>query len=206
MVPNLSERFKMPDHDNHADLPENDLPEEKLPAKSSEKSHPVGFFRSYLAQVKEILISPKTFFAEMDRSPGASIVPASVFLCLSAGVYAILQAIALTAPFAMISLFMSSVIGALVGSFFLNLILSKMGGQGNFKSTFRVIAYSKATLLFAWLALGPFPVGGIASLIYGIYLNILGLEKTQKLDRKKLAAVVIGLSLLGLAVKKFTHF
>lgn len=206
----------MPEQDNEPDELSSEIkPDAKKSEDESENALPVssegkgrdlakmGFVRSYIELVRSILITPKRFFNEL--MPQGGFTQPWVFLCVSASIYAVLQAIALVNPFAMITLFIRSIVSVLVASFFLNLILSKMGGKGTFKTTFQVIAYSKAVLLFAWFSLGPFPIGGIASLIYGVYLNILGLEKIHELDRKKVAAVTIGLALLGFAIGKITH-
>jgi hypothetical protein len=162
----------------------------------------VGMVKSYLCLAKSVLFTPGIFFSAMPVEGGY--VQPGIFLLLSASVFALLQAISKLSPFILITACLSSIAGVLAASGIITLVCRGLGGKGNFQGTFRVLAYSKATLLFAWLALGPIPIGGIASLVYGVYLNIVGLEKVQQLRRWQLITITVLLALVGFVFKAKT--
>lgn len=177
-----------------------------LPGKTdSNKEKPslkVGIVKSYFLVAKSVLFTPGIFFGNMPAEGG--FVQPGIFLLLSASIFAVLQAISKLSPMIVITAVLSSIVGILAASGIITLICRGLGGKGNFEGTFRVLAYSKATLLFAWLALGPIPIGGIASLIYGVFLNIVGLEKVQQLRRWQLITMTVLLAIVGFIFKAKT--
>ncbi|HEY9783934.1 MAG TPA: YIP1 family protein [Candidatus Obscuribacterales bacterium] len=192
------------DATNPDDSSQSSLPVEAGGAKKKEVPAQAGFFQAYLQQVKSVLMTPKKFFDEMPDTGG--LAQPAIFLTLSAFVFSLLQSIAFLNPFLLFKSLFSTILGVLIASALIQFLLKKMGGKSTFEGTFRVLAYSKATVLFAWLTLGPFPIGGIASLVYGVYLNIVGLRKVHEVERTKTIGVVVGLALIGFAIKKLTGF
>ena len=76
--------------------------------------------------------------------------------------------------------FLSVVVGAVVMQF----AFKKLGSEGKFEQTFNVLAYSRATFIFAWISLGPWPIGMALATIFTAYLNYLGLSRVHKLPAK----------------------
>ena len=158
-----------------------------------------GFVANYLDEAKTVLTAPREFFRTMPVKGG--FIQPLLFLFVSATVFSILQAISKLNFFVLFTAMFSSFVNVFVASAVIAFACSKMGGKGTFEGTFRVIAYGKATLLFAWLSLGPIPIGGIVSLIYSVYLNILGIEKVQKMPRKSVATLLIVIAVIGFIIK-----
>jgi len=129
-----------------------------------------------------------------------------LFLVITASIYALLQAIAKLSPLILITAVPSSIISVVLASAIISFACKKLGGTTDFKTAFKVLAYSKATLLFAWVSLGSFPVGGILSVLYGVYLNIVGLNAIERIGRWKIIGLVVTLALVGFIVKATTGF
>lgn len=157
----------------------------------------------FWTQAVGVLTKPKAFFAAM---PADGTKDAFMFLLIAAVAYSTAQGIAKANVEAFILPFMSTLFFTSMGSYFVFFVLGTMcKGKGTLVQTFRVLAYSKATLLFAWVALGSFPIGGILmTWIYCTYLNVVGLTKVHKLPRRIVIAVVIFFTLGLLLFKKMT--
>jgi hypothetical protein len=153
----------------------------------------------YFIQVRYVLLHPKQFFAEMPTQGGY--VEPLMFLGITAAIYAILQAIGHLNFVLMIKLFLTSTVSVIVGAFFTDLILRRFGGKGNRESTFRVLAYAKAPLLFAWIHLGMHSVGGVAATVYTLVLAVIGLKRVHELSGQVIFIVLAVLTALGLLVK-----
>ncbi len=158
-----------------------------------------SLFLYYWLQVKGVLLNPGDFFSQMPAE-GNFIEPA-IFLCVSAAIYSLLQAIGNLNPFLYIKLVFMSVVSVALGSLIANFSFKLFGGKGTAKGTFAVLAYSKATLLFAWISLGHLQIGGMLSVAYTIYLNVLGMQKVHQMGRIKTTILTIVLAALGLLVK-----
>lgn len=158
-----------------------------------------GFVVYYLLQVRHVLMHPKQFFAEMPTEGGY--VEPLMFLGITAAIYAVLQAIGHLDIILMIRLFLTSTVSVIVGAFLTDLILRRYGGKGTREGTFRVLAYSKAPLLFAWIHLGMHSVGGVAATVYTLVLAVIGLKRVHQLSGQVIFIVVALLTALGLLVK-----
>jgi hypothetical protein len=161
-----------------------------------------NIFQKYTAQAATVLFHPKKFFAAL---PADGWAEPALFLCASAGIYGFLQALGHSNPLLFFSTFFNGLLYTSVGSVIVWSVFSKgCKGQGSLSQTFRVLAYSKATLLFAWVMVGHMAIGGYLSVAYTLYLNYVGLSKVHKLNRRITIGLVLGMSLLSLALKKFT--
>jgi hypothetical protein len=121
-------------------------------------------------------------------------------MAVSAGVYAVLVALFNLNFWLLFSCFLGTLLNVLFASALVTFALKHMGGKGTFEGTYKVIALSKVTLLFGWISLGPIPVGGIAALAYGVYMNILGLEKLHELPRKLVTTLLSVIAVIGFVV------
>jgi hypothetical protein len=89
-------------------------------------------------------------------------------------------------------------VGSLPVFIFFRVILR---GKGSFSDTLKVLAFSKAPLLFAWVPLGPIPLGGIVSILYTLVLNTLGLGIVHKRNPYLALIFVIGFTFLEKVLK-----
>ncbi len=93
--------------------------------------------------------------------------------------------------------------GTAIGAVISQLAFKKFGGEGKFEQTFNVLAYSKATFIFAWVSLGPFPLGYIAATIFGAYLNYLGLTRVHRLSQSTTWTIIGIMAGLPMLIKLF---
>ncbi|MBI4532923.1 MAG: YIP1 family protein [Candidatus Melainabacteria bacterium] len=148
-----------------------------------------GFVANYWGQAKVILFSPQVFFRTMPTEGGYK--DPLLFLAVSAGVNAVLAGL-MSLQLPLIGLiFIASLIAVFVGSAVACFLSQAMSGKGNYEATFRVIAYSEATLLFVWL-----PILGLVPALYTLVLNYIGLKQVHQLSEIKTASVVLLTGLL----------
>lgn len=164
-----------------------------------------GFFMDFVDEARTILFQPHKFFEEMPAKGGLK--GPTMFALVCALIYAPIQAMLhANGNFGgFILVFLTCILNVLVtvvvASVVLNFALKKLGGTGTFEGTYRAIAFGKATVLIAWLSFGPIPIGGVLSMAYSVYLNILAIERLHKLPRKLTAMLVGVVAVLGFAVK-----
>lgn len=158
-----------------------------------------GLFLYFAHQAKHVLLNPRDFFKEMHTEGG--LIEPSIFLCIAASIYGIFEAIGHLNPIVFFQTMLSSLFFVYVGAIIVNFALKAFGGKSNYEGTFRVLAFSKATLLFAWVSVASFSIGGFLALGYTIYLNIIGCKKVHQLGTPVTAAVIITLAILQMAIK-----
>lgn len=159
-----------------------------------------NILQRYLVRVKMVLLEPKRFFTNM---PKEGFVGPFGFLCTSAFIFSFLFAATRLNPLILPIAFITSITTAVFGAIICHLIFKHVfKGEGNFSQTFGVVAYSKATLLIAWISLGPIMIGGYLSIAYRIYLNIVGFRRVHDIDPKVVAFVTVVLALLELLWKR----
>lgn len=140
-----------------------------------------NYLQIFWTQALAVLMHPKKFFAAM---PPQSVGSGFLFLTIAAMLYASAQGIAKMNAEAFILCFLSSLFFTSMGSFFVFVLLGwTCKGKGTLGQTFRVLAFSKAPLLFAWITLGPLQIGGIISMVFTLYLNIVGLTKIHRVNK-----------------------
>lgn len=148
-----------------------------------------GFIAKYWGQAKVILFSPQVFFNTMPTEGGYK--DPLIFLTVSAGVNALCAGlIALQLPLIGL-IFIASLIAVFVGSAVACFLSQAMGSKGSYEATFRVLAYSEATLLFVWI-----PGLGFVPALYTLALNYIGLRQVHQLSGVKTASVVLLTGLL----------
>lgn len=145
---------------------------------------------------KDILFDPRIFFNELSLSGGfGEPILYSFFACLlSSALYAIAKLNIFVFFWAFIVSFLSVILGAVVVTW----AFRKMGGKGNLEGTFRVLAFSKATVIFSWISLGAVPLGMLLAAAYTGYMNYVGLTRVHHLPRQKTIILVVVLSILGM--------
>ena len=89
-----------------------------------------------------------------------------------------------------VSTLVGAVIGGIVGLFIVGIILfiffKIFGGSGGYEGTVRILSYSSAAQVFAWI-----PVIGWIIGLYGIWLNIVGGKHVHNLTTVKSAIAVL---------------
>lgn len=163
-----------------------------------------NLIQKYFSHVNAILFNPKKFFAAL---PPEGIVAPTIFLCVSAAIYAFLQALGHLNPLLLFSSFFSSIFYTAGGAVIVWAVFNKAcKGRGTLVETYRVLAYSKATLLFGWIMAGSIPLGGYLSVAYTLFLNYIGLKKVHRLNTIVTAGIVMALGALAFAFKKMMPF
>ncbi len=163
--------------------------------------HASGLLLYFAHQAKHVLSNPAEFFDQMHTEGG--LTEPTIFLFISASIYGLLEAIGHLNPIVFFQTLFSSLAFVFLGAIIVNFALKAFGGKGNYESTFRVLAFSKATLLFAWISVASFAIGGFLAVGYTVYLNIIGCKKVHQLATPITATVVIVLALFQLLAKMF---
>ena len=78
------------------------------------------------------------------------------------------------------------IVGLFVGGIILFVFFKIFGGSGGYEGTVRILSYSSAAQVFAWI-----PVIGWIISLYGIWLNIVGGKHVHNLTTVKSAIAVL---------------
>jgi hypothetical protein len=162
----------------------------------------LGFVQDYLHEVKAILFDSFNFFNAMPAKGG--FLPPTIFLAVTAGIYCLLSALFRGNWLIVFTAFFDVFFTAFVGTTVITLAFKQLGGKGTFEGTYRVIAFSKATLLFGWIPwihVDKITLFGVLSIAYAVYLNILGMERLQKLPRQLVTTFLAIVALIGFIMK-----
>ena len=158
---------------------------------------------NYVDTLKKVLTDPEGFYSEMPTEGGyqepltfAAINFAIVGLL--SGIIAVI--ISGTGAGSIVSTLVGAVIGGIVGLFIVGIILliffKIFGGTGSYEGTVRILSYSSAVQVFAWI-----PVIGWIISLYGIWLNIVGGKHVHNLTTVKSAiAVLIPIIILAVII------
>ena len=146
---------------------------------------------------QRVITDPVGFYAAMPETGGLQ-QPAT-FLALCAAVDALGHLLAFAGVPGMVRSFVAQLLAAFVlAALFVLIAQNLFGGRAGYEATFRVVAYSWAPLVIAWL-----PYAGRLALLYAAYLMIRGIEHVQAVDTTRaVLTVVLGagvLWVLGLA-------
>ncbi len=155
---------------------------------------PGRFFESFIDVGRQLILQPRQFFRNLPKSP--DIKSPSVFLTVCAFFLALFYANFQNADYRLfLILFFSTILSAFITSYILNIIVWKVYGvRSAFSSTFRIIAYTGLMNVVSWI-----PVVGLLAYLYGIYLIILGLQETYRLNPRQALgslALIVGIEFL----------
>jgi hypothetical protein len=168
----------------------------KLPDPVKPQSSGGGLISGFLGTARAVLVRPREFFPEMPVEGGLLGPYFFFWLC--------------TLAFFLISLFMNIMSGSIVTIrafllIFLTLAMpfvsaailhfflrNMLGTRGSYEATFRVVCYSSAVNLFAWI-----PIVGILFQFYEVYLSALGLSVVHRttVGRALLAVIAAALAI-----------
>jgi hypothetical protein len=153
--------------------------------------------QTFISTVRSVVTVPADFFRGILRR--GDFVNPLIFALICYEVYTILGGLLRLAGIGtdlgfggfVVSLILApifAVIGLFIGAGILHLLVMLIVGSRNagFEGTFRVSAYSSATLLVSWIPI----IGWIASL-YGLYLAVVGVREVHNTTTGKAALVVL---------------
>lgn len=175
----------------------------------------VGFFQAFLTTLREVLLSPSRFYRRMPTNRGLSNpLIFALILGVLGGVLGLAwqqafvpqfeQFPGTAAPYLVgitIALPLIVLLALFVGSAIVHLCLMLVGGnRRGFEATFRVIAYSWSTQIFALVPL----IGSFIIPIYSLVIEIIGLRESHGISTGRAALaiflpfiVVIALLVIG---------
>jgi hypothetical protein len=154
-----------------------------------------GLIAYNLLIAKTICTDPKGFFAKMP--PVGPMAEPLIFLLVIELIASLARCVTSFSLKPLFADLIMSLISTILGAVIVSLAFDKLGGKGNFNSTLRVLCFSKAPILIAFLGIAQFQLGTIVALGYGTYLNFVGLSKTQKLDVKTTVSIIVVMGILG---------
>jgi hypothetical protein len=144
------------------------------------------FMHSFIGVMKTVLVRPNDFYQNMPVTGGYA--PPFVFLVVCLGVSGILAAIlAGVDVFLFLKLVIFGAIFSFIGAGILHLIAQQFfEGKGGYEGVYRVVAYAGVVYLLSWI-----PVVGLIAFLYGLYLQIVGLEKVHKITAGQAVVTVL---------------
>ena len=154
----------------------------------------IGFFRALWQTIVQVLLKPGEFFANLDTTLSRweaflfYFVFQVISLAASLVVYYVLNAIfgkaaGLQMPpwYAYPLILLILIASVFVVSAIMHLFVMLFKGQGGFKGTFNVVAYTTATTIFSII---PY-IGGVISGVWGTVVGIIGFKKVHKFTTPK---------------------
>jgi hypothetical protein len=163
---------------------------------SFSKNDIIGIATYNLNVTKDILSNPKAYFQNLPLTGGYGepLLYLVFTLILSSLMFAVSKLNPLLFFWGMIIGFLSVSVGAVIT----DLAFKRLGGKGDLEGTFRVLAFSKATFVFAWIALGQISLGAMLATMGTGYMCYIGLMRVQGLSPKSTLIIVAVLSALSM--------
>jgi hypothetical protein len=151
----------------------------------------------YLTVANEVLFSPAKLFAQVAATP--DLVEPAVFMAISIGICSIFQII--SGDIGGIFRFIGKIFCVLASAFATTYALKALDSKGDFRTLFKIYAYSQAPMIIGWIKLGQFNIGGLIAVGYSMYLSVVGLEQVYKIQRTQASVIVlvVGLVVWGIA-------
>ncbi len=151
----------------------------------------------YLTVVNEVVFSPGKLFAQAAANP--DLVEPAVFMVISIGICSLLQII--SGDIGGIFRFIGKIFCVLASAFVTTYALRALDSKGDFRTLFKVYAYSQAPMVIGWIKLGSLNIGGLIAVGYSMYLSVVGLEHIYRIQRTQASVIVlvVGLVVWGIA-------
>lgn len=158
---------------------------------------------NYVETLKKVLTDPEGFYSEMPKEGGYgepltfAAINFAILGALSGIIAVVLSGAGVSS---IVTSLISSVIGGIIGLFIGGIILfiffKIFGGSGGYEGTVRILSYSSAVNVFAWI-----PLIGMIIGLYGIWLNIVGGKHVHGLSTIKSAiAVLLPVIIVGVII------
>jgi hypothetical protein len=160
--------------------------EEKQGTGTDYEFNAEDFMGSFIRVTKTVLVTPSDFFQKMPTAAGY--FPPLIFLTVCLGVSGILAALIAGAEILLFfKVLIAGVIFSFIGAGILHLIARQFfEGKGGYEGVYRVVAYAGVVNLLTWI-----PVVGLFAGLYGLYLEIVGLEKVHQITPGQAVVTVL---------------
>ena len=143
------------------------------------------FLKSFLGVVKTVVITPSQFFQNMPTT-GGYVAPV-IFLAICLAISGIISAIIWGYLGAFLYFFIFGLIFSFIGAAILHFIAQQFfEGKAAYEGMYRVMAYAGVVNLVTWI-----PVVGFFAGLYGLYLQIVGVEKVQQITTGQAVVTVL---------------
>lgn len=163
---------------------------------------------NYIKTCKEVILRPSDFYRKMPTSGGYR--EPLIFAAISLIIGLLLNAIVSYGMFTFgiqssiltfgmevskfdfstflnrIELFFLSVAGIFIGSLVLNFLYNTFGGTGSYEGTVRFISYGYAINVLSWI-----PLINLITVIYALYISILGGSTVHNVSMGRSAIIVV---------------
>lgn len=158
---------------------------------------------NHVDTLKKVLTDPEGFYSEMPTEGGYQepLTFAAINFAIAgflSGIVAVILSGAGISSIVTTLIFMViiGIVGLFIGGLILSIFFKIFGGTGEYEGTVRILSYSSAVQVFAWIPV----IGWIVSL-YGIWLNIVGGKHVHNLPIAKSAiAVLIPIIILAMII------
>jgi len=150
------------------------------------------FIKSFLGVIKTVVTKPSDFFQNMPTTGGYA--PPLIFLAVCLGVSGILSALFSWSLAALFSYLIFYFIFSFIAAGVLNFIAQQFfEGKGAYEGIYRVVAYAGVVQLVGWLPFvhGIFFIVTFCVGIYGLYLQVVGVEKVHQITAGQAVVTVL---------------
>jgi len=160
--------------------------EEQRPTGNTYEFNNKDFLNSFIGVMKTVLVKPIDFFEHM--APIGGYAPPFYFLAVCLGISGVLAAIINGVDvFLFLKFVIFGAIFSFIGAGILHLIAKQFfEGKGEYQGVYRVVAYAGVVNLLTWI-----PFVGFIAFLYGLYLQIVGLEKVHKITPGQAVVTVL---------------
>lgn len=146
---------------------------------------PKDFVKSFIDVVKTVFFKPSDFYQKMPTSGGYA--PPLIFLAVCLAVSGIISAVIWGTVAGFFYFLIFGLIFSFIGAAILYFIAQQFfEGKGTYEGTYRVVAYAGVVCLLGWI-----PVIGFLASLYGYYLQIVGVEKVQKITSGQAVVTIL---------------
>jgi hypothetical protein len=162
-------------------------------ARSDYEFSTTDFVNSFIRVAKTVLVTPGNFYQHMPTTGGYT--PPVIFLAVCLGVSGVLSAIlAGVNVLLFFQIIIAGVIFSFIGAGVLHLVAQQFfEGKGTYEGVYRVVAYASIVQIISWLTFvsGVFFIVTICVSLYGLYLQIVGLEKVHQITPGQAVVTVL---------------
>jgi hypothetical protein len=162
-------------------------------ARSNYEFSTTDFVNSFIRVAKSVLFTPGDFYQHMPTTGGYA--PPLIFLAVCLGVTGVLSAImAHVDVLLFFKIVIAGVIFSFIGAGVLHLVAQQFfEGKGTYEGVYRVVAYASIAQIVNWLTAVStiFLIVTICVSLYGLYLQIVGLEKVHQITPGQAVVTVL---------------
>jgi len=143
------------------------------------------FIKSFLGVVKTVLVKPSEFYQNMPTTGGYA--PPLIFLAVCLGVSGIISALIWWNIQSFFYYVIFGLVFSFLGAAILHFIAQQFfAGKAAYEGIYRVVAYAGVVNLVTWI-----PVVGLIAGLYGLYLQIVGVEKVHQITAGQAVVTVL---------------